>query len=60
MPRGRTKSIERMTAAEIQAQLNKIAIAKEAKRKEETASLRSAITAMAKQHGFDVKDLIPR
>jgi hypothetical protein len=63
MKPGRPKKLENMTAAEIQAQLNKIAIAKEAKRKEEAASLRAAIIAIYRQHGFeprDIKDLISR
>jgi hypothetical protein len=60
MKAGRPKKLDNLTAAELQAQLNKIAIVKEARRKEEAASLRSAITAMAREHGFDVKDLISR
>jgi hypothetical protein len=60
MKAGRPKKLDNLTAAELQAQLNKIAIVKEARRKEEAASLRSAITAMAREHGLDVKDLISR
>lgn len=55
---GRPKKLENMTATELQAQINKIAKVKEAKRKEEAQSLRNAITAMAREHGFKVGDLI--
>jgi hypothetical protein len=55
---GRPKKIENMTAFELQELQNRITAAKEAKRKQEAASLRDAIMTMAKRHGFNVKDLL--
>lgn len=54
----RPKKLENMTRFELAELHNRVMKAKEEKRKEEAGKLREAITAMAKQHGFKVRDLI--
>jgi hypothetical protein len=47
-----------MTVAEIVAMETRVKRAKVIKENEEKDRLRSAITAMARQHGFDVEDIL--
>ncbi len=60
MSRGRPKKLENMTTFELAELQNRIAKAKIEKRNQERDALRNAITAVAKEHGFNVKDLISR
>jgi hypothetical protein len=58
MTRGRPKSIERMTAkelAEMEVRVKRARIIKENHHKD---MLRSAVTKMVRENGFDVKDII--
>ena len=56
----RPKNLENMSTVELQQLQDRIAKAKEDKRKAEASSLRNAMAAMAKERGFDIKDLLGR
>ena len=60
MPRGRPKKLDNMTVFELAELQTRVTKAKIEKRNQERDAVRSAITAVAKQHGFNVKDLISR
>jgi hypothetical protein len=56
--RGRPKSIERMTAKELAAMEVRVKRARIIKENHHKDMLRSAITKMVKESGFDVKDVL--
>jgi hypothetical protein len=55
---GRPKKLENMTAAEIAAMEARVKRARIIKENHHKDMLRSAITKMAKENGFDVKDIL--
>jgi DNA-binding protein H-NS len=54
----RGKNIENMTYAELAAMQARIERAKTEKQSSERAVLRQKLTALAKQHGYDIRDLL--
>jgi hypothetical protein len=60
MSRGRPKKFENMTPFELAELQTRVIKAKIEARNAERNAVRSAITAVAKEHGFNVKDLISR
>jgi hypothetical protein len=57
---GRPRKLENLSTRELAEMQARVQRAKIIAENSEKDRLRSAITAMAKQHGFDVKDLISR
>jgi hypothetical protein len=60
MKRGRPRKIENLSTRELSEMHVRVKRAKIIAENSEKDRLRSAIRAMAKQHGLDVKDLISR
>ena len=60
MPRGHPKKIDNLTSRELSELHTRDLRAKVLAENKEKDRLRSAVTAMAKQHGFELKDLISR
>jgi hypothetical protein len=58
MKTGRPKKLENLTAAEIAAMEARVKRARIIKENYHKDMLRSAITKMAKENGFDVKDIL--
>src|SRR6202163_4343924 len=56
----RSKNIENMSFAELSAMQARIERAKVEKQSSERAELRGKLTAMAKEHGFDIHELFGR
>ena len=56
----RGKNLENMSYAELAATQARIERAKAEKQNSERVALRQKLTDMAKQHGFDIQDLIGR
>jgi len=56
----RSKNIENMSFAELAEMQARIGRAKVGKQNAERVALREKLTAMAKEHGFDIHDLIGR
>jgi hypothetical protein len=58
MKPGRPKKLENMTVLELSRLQNSVQLTMHWKREEEILQLKARITAMAKQHGLDVKDIL--
>jgi hypothetical protein len=58
MPIGRPKKLENMSAAEIAAMEARVKRARIIKENHHKDMLRSAITKLVKENGFDVKDIM--
>ena len=56
----RTKNLENMSAAELTAMQARIERIKAEKKHAERAAVREKILGLAKQHGFDIRDLFGR
>jgi len=56
----RTKNLENMSAAELTAMQSRIERIKAQKKTAERAAVREKILGLAKQHGFDIRDLFGR
>ncbi len=54
----RSKNIENMSFAELTAMQARIERAKTERQSAERTELREKLTAMAKEHGFDIRDLL--